>query len=270
MKIRKQKLNRFIEYDLNKIRQDKLKEAMKYAIFPGGKRLRPQLCMAVSNSEENNILPAAAAVEYIHTYSLIHDDLPSMDNDDIRRGKASVHKKFGNAIAILTGDTFLTDAFRLITETHVGSVKINDMINIIARSAGSSGMTAGQVEDIMPKTDADESKLLFIAEQKTGKLIRASVLIGAIFAGKSKDEMMLFDKYARAVGLAYQLSDDIKDINEDEINYASFTGEEKTRELVYELTDRAKDCLGRLEIKNSFLADFCTIIEGRIEERSQM
>lgn len=263
---RKQKLNRFIKYDLNKIEQGKLKEAMKYAIFSGGKRMRPQLCMAASNSEENGILPIAAAVEYIHTYSLIHDDLPSMDNDDTRRGKASVHKKFGNAIAILAGDAFLTDAFRLVTETQADSGKIADMINILSRSSGSSGMVAGQVDDIIFETDLDENRLLFIAEQKTGKLIRASVLVGTIFAGRNKNDTLLFDKYAQAVGLAYQLSDDIKDINEDGFNYASVSGEEKTKVLICELIDRAKDCLKKLEMENDFLSDFCTIIE----KRSQM
>lgn len=260
---RKLELDKFIEHDLAKVKQDRLKEAMRYAIFPGGKRLRPQLCIAASETEEDSILPVAASIEYIHTYSLIHDDLPSMDNDDTRRGKASVHKKFGDAIAILTGDSFLTDAFRLITETKADSGKINYMINTIARAAGSSGMAAGQADDIMPKADGDERKLLSIAEQKTGKLIRASVLIGAIFSGKSKKEMELFDRYAQAAGLAYQLSDDIQDIDEDKINYASFSGEEKTVKLIYDLMGKARDYLTRLKIQTGFLTEFCTIIEKR-------
>ncbi len=195
-------------------------QAMRYSLFAGGKRLRPILALAAADAvggRPGDVLPLACALELIHTYSLIHDDLPSMDNDDLRRGKPTSHKIFGEALAILAGDALLTEAFHLLTRPQV-------MRNVppawrmraichVARAAGSTGMLGGQVLDIASQGKEIEKHLLeYIHGHKTGALIAASVYAGAIVGGGSARELKALNGYGEKLGLAFQVVDDLLDV----------------------------------------------------------
>jgi len=267
---RAEKLSLFIKSRLENITQSELREAMSYAILPGGKRLRPQLCWetaSVFGADEQRIIPVAAAIEYIHTYSLIHDDLPSMDDDDTRRGTPSLHRRFGEAVAILAGDAFLTDAFGILADSPIEGKTVKNIVSILSKAAGSSGMVAGQVEDILfNEFDAGEQKLMKIARRKTEELIKASVLSGAFIGSAKKSDIELLSGYGSAVGLAYQISDDIKDVDEDRLNIASCMGDERARAKVEKLLESALRNLEKLGIKEGFLTYFVAVIRQRLEE----
>ncbi len=198
-----------------------LHKAMRYSVFAGGKRVRPILmlaaCQAVGGDTERAV-PAACAMEMIHTYSLIHDDLPAMDDDDFRRGNPTNHKVFGEAIAILAGDALLTEAFRLISDPR--SVKgcnpsaLLILIHEIATCAGSHGMVGGQVVDMESegKPDMDLPTVQYIHTHKTGALIKASVVAGALLGGADDNKLAAVTRYGEAAGLAFQIADDILDI----------------------------------------------------------
>lgn len=196
-----------------------LKEAMAYSLEAGGKRIRPLLVFAVLAAFKKNLnlgIPAAAAIEMIHTYSLIHDDLPAMDDDDLRRGKPTNHKVFGEAAAVLAGDALLTYSFQLLAEIkdpEVSKAMKLDLISEIARSAGAEGMVGGQVAD-MEGEDKDLSlnELEYIHEHKTGKLLSASILSGAILAGATEEQLRSLRDFSYHLGLAFQIRDDILDI----------------------------------------------------------
>ncbi len=270
-KNRSEKLNLFIKDRIAAVSQNKLREAMQYVILPGGKRLRPQLCWETAllfDADEEKIVPVAAAIEYIHTYSLIHDDLPSMDNDDTRRGMPSLHKKFGEAVAILTGDAFLTDAFYILANSRIETDALKNIALTIAAAAGSGGMIDGQISDVLiDKYDIGEEQLIKIARKKTGELIRASVLSGALIGHIDEIKLELINRYGSAVGLAYQISDDIKDIKQDRLNIASFMGKKRAIEQTEELLKKAEDCLRKLKIENGFLIRFTELIRIRLEEQ---
>lgn len=195
-----------------------VRRAMAYSLFPGGKRLRPilaiQACRVVGGRVDD-VLPAAAAIEMIHTYSLVHDDLPALDNDDLRRGRASSHRIFGEAMAILAGDALLTHAFEIMSAhpaaPHYATRRLR-AIAVLAGAAGVQGMIAGQVMDLeaegRPFTGA---KLQRIHRGKTGALIRASLQIGAILGGGGDSEVRALGRYGDGVGLAFQIIDDILD-----------------------------------------------------------
>jgi len=198
-----------------------LHKAMRYSTFAGGKRIRPILLLAACEAVGGELpaaLPAACAMEMIHTYSLIHDDLPAMDNDDFRRGNPTSHKVFGEAVAILAGDALLTQAFILLSSpffaSSVPSERILSVINEIASAAGSRGMVGGQIVDMESewKKDLDLPTVQFIHIHKTGALIKASVKIGAILGGADERQLTSLIRYGEAIGLAYQISDDILDI----------------------------------------------------------
>jgi len=199
-------------------------EAMRYSLFAGGKRVRPILCIASCEAvggDSKDVLPAAIALECIHTYSLIHDDLPAMDDDELRRGRPTCHKKFGEAIAILAGDGLLTYAFELMT--HPSSLQeqnptlVSRAIQILARAAGVHGMVGGQTADIlMEGKDVDGHVLNYIHEKKTGALIEASVELGGVLAGAPDSDISRLKNYGKALGLAFQIVDDILDIEGDE------------------------------------------------------
>ena len=202
-------------------RPQSLHKAMRYSIFAGGKRVRPVLmlaaCEAVGGAIDN-AMPAACAMEMIHTYSLIHDDLPAMDDDDFRRGRPTSHKVFGDAIAILAGDGLLTEAFKLMTDTRFAadvdaSIKIA-VINEIATCAGTYGMVGGQVVDMESegKSDMDLPIVQYIHTHKTGALIKASVVAGALLGGADEKQLAAIRRYGEAAGLAFQIADDILDI----------------------------------------------------------
>ncbi len=196
-------------------------KAMRYSIFAGGKRVRPILmlaaCQAVGGNTECAV-PAACAMEMIHTYSLIHDDLPAMDDDDFRRGNPTNHKVFGEAIAILAGDALLTEAFKLASDPRytAGSEPsgLLAVIHEIATCAGSYGMVGGQVIDMESEgnTDIDLATVQYIHTHKTGALIKASVVAGALLGGAAGQQLAAITRYGEAAGLAFQIADDILDI----------------------------------------------------------
>ena len=198
----------------------KILEAMEYSLLSEGKRLRPVLLMAAADAISNNgekFLPVACAVEMIHTYSLIHDDLPAMDNDDYRRGKLTNHKVFGDAMAILAGDALLTLAFEVITRQKADPSILVEVIREISTAAGIAGMIGGQSVDIQ----SEGKKLNLIALRrmhlaKTGALFRASIRSGAILAGASQEQLDALTQYADNFGLAFQITDDILDATGDE------------------------------------------------------
>ena len=196
-------------------------KAMRYSVFAGGKRLRPILALAACQAvggETEAAIPAACAMEMIHTYSLIHDDLPAMDDDDFRRGNPTNHKVFGEAIAILAGDALLTGAFKLMSDpafcaSAPPAVKLS-VIHEIASCAGSLGMVGGQVADMESegKPDIDMATVRYIHTHKTGALIKASVISGALLGGANEKQLDAITRYGKAVGLAFQIADDILDI----------------------------------------------------------
>jgi len=265
-----------------------LVKAMRYSLFAGGKRLRPILCLAgastVGDAEaEKAVLPVACAIEMIHTYSLIHDDLPAMDDDDMRRGKPTSHKVFGEAVAILAGDALLTEAFHLMTDE--GSTRQLDpalllrAINLIAASSGHLGMVGGQVVDIESEgKQVDPSLVEFIHTRKTGALIHASVSAGAMLGGGSRDEIKAIHLYGRKVGLAFQVADDIldrkgdsetmgKDAGSDErkgkITYPSVLGLERSEEIKRGLIREAIDALGNFDHRADPLRHIAQYISER-------
>jgi geranylgeranyl diphosphate synthase type II len=198
-----------------------LHKAMRYSVFAGGKRVRPILVLAACEAAGGNAedaLPAACAMEMIHTYSLIHDDLPAMDNDDFRRGKPTNHKVFGDAVAILAGDALLTEAFILLSSPEFGAsldpAKRLEVISEISRCAGSRGMIGGQVVDMESegKPSIDFATVEYIHTHKTGALIKASVRAGALLGGADVEGEDALVRYGQAIGLAFQIADDILDI----------------------------------------------------------
>jgi len=195
-----------------------ISESMRYTLFAGGKRIRPVLCMASAEAvggREDMVLPIACAIEMIHTYSLIHDDLPSMDNDNYRRGKPSNHKIFGDGVAILAGDALLTEAFSLLSGTikGVSPEKNLEIIREIATAAGFQGMIGGQVADLRAEgKTVDMETVDYIHAHKTQALITVSIRAGAIAAGADADDLKALSEYGRKTGLAFQIADDILDI----------------------------------------------------------
>lgn len=195
----------------------RLAEAMRYSLLNGGKRLRPVLLLAAYHSYGESLseaLPFAAAVELIHTYSLVHDDLPAMDDDDFRRGKPSSHKAFGEAMAILAGDALLTSAFEIMAESrHPHAL---DAIAAIAASAGARGMIAGQTADIMMSGEtADVEMVRYIHRHKTADLLTAPIIAGLLLAGAGGRAIQAAENYGEALGLAFQITDDLLDLQGD-------------------------------------------------------
>lgn len=242
-------------------------KAMRYSLFAGGKRIRPILCLAAAdaidpNQNSENILPIACALECIHTYSLVHDDLPAMDDDDLRRGKATNHVLFGEADAILAGDGLLTWAFELISDRSLGNLSAEqrlDICHIIAKSSGSRGMVGGQHLDIISEnTDIDFTTLATIHKNKTGALITCAVLSGAIASGASPEQYAALQVYGDKIGLAFQIVDDLlnvtstteelgkaagSDEERGKSTYPSFFGIEETRKKAQEAVNDAIDAL---------------------------
>lgn len=265
---------------------DELFNAMKYSLFAGGKRLRPIICIAGAEAvggDEKDVLPVACALEMIHTYSLIHDDLPSMDNDDMRRGKPTSHKVFGEAVALLAGDGLLTEAFSLMArgaESHnISPEALIRVIRIIADAAGCRGMVGGQVVDIQYEgMGGDISVVRFIHERKTGALIRASVVSGAVLGGGKEDEINRLSIYGERIGLAFQISDDILDIEGDAIlmgkevggdidreklTYPSAVGIEESKKIQSRLIEEAIDSLNTFDKRAESLRNIARYIIER-------
>jgi geranylgeranyl diphosphate synthase, type II len=262
-------------------------KAMRYSLFAGGKRLRPILCIAGTEAlgiDGSRVMPVACALEMIHTYSLIHDDLPAMDNDDMRRGKPTNHKVFGEAVAILAGDGLLTEAFRVMTQTPLGKIRpeaLLKVIRLIAQASGYQGMVGGQVTDIQSegKTTAP-STVEFIHSHKTGALITASVASGAILGGASEAQVNAVTQYGRGIGLAFQISDDILDVEGDsedmgkgvggdarkkKVTYPSVHGLVRSKEIQRQSIDQAIHSLNVFDSK----ADPLRAIASYIIERKK-
>ncbi len=203
-------------------------DSMRYSVLSGGKRLRPALVLMVSKAlglSNESVLPAACAIEMIHTYSLIHDDLPAMDNDDLRRGKPTNHKVFGEATAILAGDALLTMAFQAMTDCPLPDRSVIAMIRELAVASGASGMVGGQVADMLEEgKPVEENRVLFIHRHKTGALIRAAVLMPAHAAQVDDDTMQRLSTYGESIGLAFQIMDDVLDVVGDTVTLGKVAG----------------------------------------------
>ncbi|PRX26933.1 farnesyl-diphosphate synthase [Orenia metallireducens] len=241
----------------------KLHESMSYSVLAGGKRLRPILVLEAAKligANEDDILAAACALELIHSYSLIHDDLPCMDDDDFRRGKPTNHKVFGDAIAVLAGDALLTYAFELMTEVkNISPDKVLLAIKELAKASGNRGMVGGQVADIMAEGQKiDGSELEYIHTHKTGALLKASVRVGAILAGASDEQLAALTTYAKEIGLGFQIVDDILDIegdakklgkdigsdlDRDKATFPAIYGLQESKEMATATCKRAKEAL---------------------------
>ncbi|MCI5604738.1 MAG: polyprenyl synthetase family protein [Clostridia bacterium] len=242
--------------------QSVIYRAMRYSVFAGGKRLRPILMTEVCRmcgGILDDVMPFACAMEMIHTYSLIHDDLPAMDNDDMRRGMPTNHIKFGEATAILAGDALLNKAFETVSEYGKDVPNAMRAISILALSSGTEGMIGGQVVDIESEgKDIDIDKLRYIHLLKTGAIIRSSCVVGAVVAGADDDEIKAVDEFASNLGVAFQIRDDILDVtgNAQELGkpigsdeksgkntYVKLLGLEKSEELVEKYSKKAIDAL---------------------------
>ncbi|MBR5995035.1 MAG: polyprenyl synthetase family protein [Eubacteriaceae bacterium] len=253
---------------------DIIYEAVRYSLFGGGKRVRPMLAVMTSDmlgGDRSFIEPLFSAVEMIHTYSLIHDDLPAMDNDDYRRGRYTSHKQFGEAMAILAGDALLNMAY----ETMLGAAQGKDRrylsaCSLIAESAGIKGMVGGQAADIGNDETCRDGKVLeFIYANKTTALIRAAVLTGASSADISEDDFLALDEFSRHLGLIFQLTDDVQDMNGDEpeegkATYGAVIGRQGCIDWVAELKDRALKLLDRFGSRADELRGYTEAIASRV------
>ena len=231
-------------------------EAMRYSAYAGGKRIRPTLTLEfcrMFGGEDRSALPFACAVEMIHTYSLIHDDLPCMDNDDMRRGKPTNHKVFGYANALLAGDALLTAAFGVAAGN--GEVDADARLKavlLLSEMAGADGMIGGQVlDEIGEEKQFDYDTLLKMNRLKTGCLIRAAAVLGCLAAGADREKQLAADRYASAVGLAFQIEDDILDDGEEDqkTTFLSFLNRGEAHALAQKLTEEA--CLAIAPYPNS-------------------
>ncbi|MBF2016697.1 MAG: polyprenyl synthetase family protein [Rivularia sp. T60_A2020_040] len=220
---------------------DKIYQAMRYSLLAGGKRLRPILCLATCEMTGGNIemsLPTACALEMIHTMSLIHDDLPAMDNDDYRRGKLTNHKVYGDDVAILAGDGLLAYAFEYVA-THTQNVpppQVLQVISRLGRAVGAAGLVGGQVVDLEMegKTDVPLETLNFIHNHKTAALLEASVVCGGILASASPEQLQRLSRYSQNIGLAFQIVDDILDITATQEQLGKTAGkDQKAQKVTY-------------------------------------
>ncbi len=211
--------------------QSTVYKAMRYSLFAGGKRIRPVLALGICNmlgGKTEDVLPFACALECIHTYSLIHDDLPCMDNDDFRRGKPTCHKQFGESTALLAGDALLNRAFEIAANTAALPDITLEVIKVLSHCSGTEGMIGGQIVDLDSEgKKIDKDKLLYIHRHKTGALIEASAMIGAICGNAAEEEKEGIKCYAKNLGLAFQIKDDILDYTGDDKLLGKPTGSDK-------------------------------------------
>jgi geranylgeranyl diphosphate synthase type II len=208
-----------------------LQKAIKYTMENGGKRFRPVLCLVTAKSLGSSykpVLPTACAIEFIHTYSLIHDDLPSIDNDDFRRGKLTCHKVYGEDIALLTGDALFAEAFNIILKHQVCKQDVKlQILNEIGDASGASGMVAGQIVDVyFTGKKITKPMLEYMHYNKTARLIMASVRCGALLAGTDDDYLSRFTEYARNIGLVFQITDDLIDIESSQEETGKSSGKD--------------------------------------------
>lgn len=260
-------------------------EAMNYTMKAGGKRLRPMLMQETYKffgGEEAIVEPFMAAIEMIHTYSLIHDDLPALDNDDYRRGRKTAHVVYGEAMAILAGDGLLNYAFETAGKAFLGRLgdeKIAKAFLVLARKPGIYGMIGGQTADVeLTGKKMTMEQLQFIYELKTGALLEASMMIGAILAGRPEEEIEKIEQIARKIGIAFQIQDDILDITStveelgkpihsdeknEKVTYVTIHGLEKSKEEVARLTEEAIGILDSFSFENEFLRNLLLYLVDR-------
>ena len=260
-------------------------EAMRYSIFAGGKRLRPIMLLSACETlggESNKAIPFACAIEMIHTYSLIHDDLPAMDNDDYRRGMLTSHKKFGEAVAILAGDGLLHHALEVMADACVKDccIETTKAMQAIAHGAGVYGMLSGQVVDVLSEgKQIDEKTMYFIHKNKTAAMLQGALKAGALLAGATQQQVDNMEKAGEKIGVAFQIADDILDItstleelgkpvHSDEKNekntYVTMYGIEKSKEMVKTLSQEAMIILKTFGEKANFLIELTRyLIERR-------
>lgn len=253
--------------------------ALRYSVFAGGKRIRPILCLEAAHMFSENPAPAIAvgcAVEFIHTYSLIHDDLPALDNDDLRRGKPTCHKEFGEAIAILAGDALLTLAFHTLAVVPVEAQRRLNILSVIAQAGGTDrGMIGGQVADLeAERKPVDAAGLEYIHRSKTAALIRAAIVSGAIAGGAGQPDIARLSNFGEHIGWAFQVVDDILDVEESssalgktagkdqaqqKATYPALYGLIQSREIASDLAAKALrelDCYGERALRLRQLAQF--------------
>ena len=264
---------------LDTVPQERLYESMRYSLLAGGKRLRPILTQAfceLCGGDPKDALPFGAAVEMIHTYSLIHDDLPGMDNDDYRRGKPTNHKVYGEALAILAGDGLLTHAFRRLTMAELPAERIVKAVSVLSSCAGEDGMVGGQVLDIASEErECTPEEVYAIQTRKTGALISAACRLGVIAAGGTDEQLQAAITYADSLGLAFQIRDDILDVIGDPTllgkatgvdgvknTFVKIYGIEKCEKMVHNETEKAISAL-RIFSDASFLKDLALSLVSR-------
>ncbi len=259
--------------------QKELFEAMRYSLLAGGKRLRPALTQAFcelcgGNAEE--ALPFGAAIEMVHTYSLIHDDLPCMDNDDLRRGKPTNHRVYGEATAVLAGDALLTAAFSQLAKAKLPAERIVEAVRVLSLCAGELGMVGGQVLDMDAEArECTEQEVYDIQSRKTGALISAACQLGVIAAGGSEKQQAAASAYAESLGLAFQIEDDILDVvgdaqklgkavgvDEKKNTFVRLYGIKKCREMIRDETDKAIAALSAFE-QPVFLTELAQALASR-------
>ena len=268
-------LKKYMSHEKNA--QSDIYEAMSYSLMAGGKRLRPVIMLLVSEmcgGKTEDVLPFACALEMIHSYSLIHDDLPAMDNDDLRRGNPTNHIVYGEAMAILAGDALLNCAMETALSASVDEIRMVKALKILFRSSGTEGMIGGQVIDIKnSELSADGLKNLHLL--KTGAIIRSAGVVGAIISGASEKEIDVIDNFCMNLGIAFQIQDDVLDVkgNEKDLGkpvgsdadnnkttYVTLYGIEKSQEMVIEYTEKAKnsikECFGEKSENLIALADY--------------
>ncbi|MEC1290879.1 polyprenyl synthetase family protein [Bacillus mojavensis] len=264
---------------------DSLKKSMLYSLEAGGKRLRPLIVLAVLNAygkSEKDGIPVGCAVEMIHTYSLIHDDLPCMDDDDLRRGKPTNHKVFGEATAVLAGDGLLTESFKLITShvsDEVSAEKRLRLVNELISAAGTEGMVGGQIADMEAENrQVTLEELESIHERKTAKLLGFGVIAGAILADASEEEIETLRAFSSHIGIGFQIRDDILDVEGSEEKIGKRVGSDTTNEkstypslLSLEGAkkkldghiEEAKRLIGGLSLQKDLLYELCDLIAAR-------
>ena len=252
-------------------------KAIRYSVFAGGKRLRPYLTMLafqLYNPDVELITPVAAAIEMIHTFSLIHDDLPDIDDDEYRRGKKSCHAVFGDGVALLAGDALLISAFEMVTMAEIDAALRVQFVRELAREVGIKGLIAGQMVDIESEgKKIDKKTLAFIHENKTARLINLSLRFGALAGGAPQDELAIIEEYGKLIGLVFQIVDDLldiegsqeelgksigKDVSAEKATFPSVYGIAESRAKAAELTDKARQVissLGNRGLKLDILAE---------------
>jgi geranylgeranyl diphosphate synthase type II len=281
-------INKFLEENLysRNVPEKTIRDAMIYSLMAGGKRIRPVLSLAVCDmlgGDFNEVIPYACGIEMIHTYSLIHDDLPAMDNDDYRRGKLTNHKVFGEAIAVLAGDALLNFAFETMLRYTLSKgtnieAKVKAM-EIIATASGTSGMIGGQVVDLESEgKEISGDELCYMHKCKTGALIKAPVLSAAVICGIGKRELAYLEDYSEKIGMAFQIKDDILDVEgslatmgknsgSDESNkkstFITLFGLDQSRKMLNEYVEGAVQNMDKFGERAAFLKHLAVYIENR-------